>query len=61
MMGILKCILKSGGAVNGQYAEDEYEDLYQGWTNKRDFLSFRNCEIKTSEIAAIIWKDKIKT
>ena len=35
--------------------EDEYEDIYYSWFDGKKFITFRNCEVKYSDIQAIDW------
>jgi len=56
MMKTLRVILKSGVAVEGRYDEDEYESIYERWDAGDERMLFLNCEILTSEVAAIIWE-----
>lgn len=46
--------MKSGAKIRGYYADDEYDVIYESWI-ERTFMTFRNCEVKVSEVACIEW------
>lgn len=54
----IKVYLKQGGVFVGKYRKDEYEDIYDSWTNqyKFKFMRFENGEFLISEIIGIEWE-----
>lgn len=52
----LKVYLKSGLIFDGRYKEEDYEDIYSSWIEKRIHITFSNGEFLTTEISGIEWK-----
>lgn len=52
----VKVFLKQGAIINATYEVDEYDDIYDSWKEGRKHMTFYNCEILTSEVAAIQWE-----
>ena len=51
----IKVYLKGGAIIIAKYDVDEYDDIYDSWKYGKKFMSFSNCEILSSEVAAIEW------
>lgn len=55
MMSDLKVYLKNGIIFDGIYYEEDYEEIYDSWFYKKEFLTIANGEFLMSEVIGLSW------
>ncbi len=49
--------LSNGNRIEATYEEDEWDDIYDRWRDKGDFMPFSNCVVLVKDVIAIEYEE----